>query len=121
MTSTPTNGSKRTILIPILSAGLIIAFLIFFGLESPKYTQSPRDFIPHEGKFYRLEGTAISLQIEGAYRQAQLCAEDHCIPIAVSPEQPLSTKDTLIVEGIWKDNRLIVSKILRRCDGHPFL
>lgn len=120
MISTPANGSKLTILIPILSAGLIIAFLIFFGSESPKYTLSPREFIPHEGKFYRLEGTAALLNSEGAYRQVQICAEDHCIPMVVSPEQPISPNDTLIVEGIWKDNRLIVSKLLRRCDGHPF-
>ena len=120
MISTQTNGSKLSILIPILSAGLIIAFLIIFGSESPKYTQSPREFTPHEGKFYRLEGTAAQLQIHGPYRRVQLCAEEHCIPIDVSPEQPVSPNDTLIVEGVWKDNRLIVSKLLRRCDGHPF-
>ena len=120
MISTPVNGSKLTILIPILSAGLLIAFLIIFGSESTKYTQSPRELIPHEGNFYRIEGTITPLQLEGMYRRAQICADDSCIPIAVSPEQPLSANEILIVEGVWKNNQLIVSKLLRRCDGHPF-
>ena len=119
-TSTPTHGSNKALLIPVLSACFIIAFMIFFGSESTQYAQSLREFEPHEGTFYRLEGTAHPSEIRGIYRIFELCSESDCIQAAVSPEQSINPNDTLIIEGVWKSNQLIVSKILRRCDGHSF-
>ena len=118
-TSMPENGNK-SLWIPILAAALIIAFIVIFGSESHQYTQSLRDFQPREGAFYRLEGTTSDVQIEGPYRTAQLCSEHGCIGIAVSPDTPMTPDETVIVEGVWQSGRLKVSKLLRRCDGHPF-
>ena len=118
-TSTPTNGSNKAILIPILAAFLIIALMVYFGSESPKFSQSLREFTPHEGRFYRVEGTVHDAQLQGQYRILRLCSGELCIDASISPEQSIQPEDAVIVEGVWRSNRLMVSKVLKRCDGHP--
>lgn len=78
-----------------------------------QYSISVSSFQPNEDIFRRLDGTVAVQDGDMA-----LCELDKCVRLEVPFGVFLEPGRRVMVEGHYRDGRLVISRVLRRCD-HP--
>ena len=123
MTAKQKDGNK-TILVPLIIAGVIILVILAMGTDEHSSYAIPVDsfdFMQQDDNvMVRLDGAAREIvSREDGGRFFKLCSETKCIPMDVPKEigTIFRAGDELVVTGVQKNHTIHVTQILRRCHG----
>ncbi|MBR4985420.1 MAG: hypothetical protein IKY83_06765 [Proteobacteria bacterium] len=113
-TSTQASGCDlKSIVLPIILAGVIIAIMLVMGQNAAPYSSPLRSVEPTEGYYYRLECVVTDMD----HSRLRLCDGDKCLDASAPPEiwSRLRPGSQVIASGVFREGHFQIASILTRC------